>query len=120
MAVTMERLEPYVAQLLENDDVRDNFVRMTANLRQAQSRASSRKSKRQAVKDRHLQQRLLETARAAGALAVAVREEPGAPALERRRSRRRKLALVLAGAGAGGYLAYDADARRRVMELAGK
>lgn len=119
MAVTMDRLEPYVAQLFENDDVRDNFVRMSANLRQAQSRASSRKSKRQAVKDRRLQQRLLETARAAGAIAVAVREGPQRQAQARRRTRRRRL-FALVVAAAGGYLAYDADARRRALELVGK
>ena len=64
-------------------------------------------------------QRLLESARAAGAIAVAVREGPQRQAPGRRRSRRRRL-LALAGVAAGGYLAYDADARRRAMELVGK
>lgn len=119
MPTTMERLEPYVTQLFENDDVRDNFLRMTFNLRQAQSRAAGRKSARQAATDRRLHHRLLESARAAGAIAVAVREGPQLQRQRRRRSRRR-LVLALAGLAAGGYLAYDADARRRVMELAGQ
>jgi hypothetical protein len=115
MAPTLETLQPYVEQLFEDSDVQKHLARASANLRGAHSRAGSAKSKKKALKDPRLRQRLLDSAKAAVAAGVAIKQGPEKRA---RRSRRGWL-LLIAAAGAGAYVATNADARDRVLGLVG-
>jgi hypothetical protein len=115
MAPTLETLQPYVEQLFDDSDVQKHLARASANLRGARSRAGSAKSKKKALKDPRLRQRLLDSAQAAVAAGVAIKQGPEKRA---RRSRRGWL-LLIAGVGAGAYVATNADARDRVLGLVG-
>lgn len=104
MATTMERIQPYVEQIFDNDDVRENVARMSANLRAARSRADSRKGVSKAAQDPGVRARLLESARAGRAAVEAVREGP-----QKRSPWPRRVRLVLAMAvAAGAGAAYQA------------
>jgi hypothetical protein len=115
MTPTLEAIQPYVEQLFDDSDVQKHLARASANLRGAKSRAGSAKSKRKALKDPRLRQRLLNSAQAAVAAGVAIKQGPEKRA---RRSRRGWL-LLIAGVGAGAYVARNADARDRVLGLVG-
>jgi hypothetical protein len=100
VATTIEQLTEYVEAVFENDDVRDNFARMRANLRAADKRATSRKSVRKAAEDPGVRARLVDGARAGRATLAAIKEGPQRPSPWPRRIR-----LVLAMAAVGGATA---------------
>jgi hypothetical protein len=110
---TLEKMQPYVEQLFDDSDVQKQLTRAAANLRGARSRAGSAKSKKKALKDQRLRQRLLDSGRAAVAAGVAIKQGPEKRA---RRGRRRWL-LVIAGLGVGGFLATNEQARARLTGL---
>jgi hypothetical protein len=112
---TLERIQPYVEQLFDDSDVQKQLSRAATQLRGARSRAAGAKSKKQALKDPRLRHRLVEGGRAALAAAVAIQK---GPEKQKRRSRRGRL-LALAVLGAAGFVAANADARERVLELVG-
>ena len=116
MAATLEKIQPYVEQLFDDSDVQKHLARATANLRGARSRAGKAKSKKKALKDPTLRQRLLDGAQAAVAAGVAINKGPEKQA---RRGRRRGLLLITGVGAAGAYLATNADVRSRVLGLVG-
>src|SRR5438477_608933 len=67
---TLQALQPYVEQLFEDSDVQRQLSRAAANFRGAGTRAGSAKSKRDALQDAKLRQRLLDGARAGVAAGV--------------------------------------------------
>ena len=81
-------VQPYVEQLFDDSDVQKQLSRAAANLRGARSRAGSAKSKKKALKDQRLRQRLLESGR-------------GGRRRRCRRSSRGRRSARAAGAGAG-------------------
>ena len=91
LMATLETIQPYVEQLFDDSDVQKHLSRAAANLRGARSRASDAKSKKKALQDRRLRQRLLAGGRAAVAAGVAVKEGPEKRA---RRNRRRWLLVA--------------------------
>ena len=115
-ATTLESIQPYVEQLFDDSDVQKHLARATANLRGARSRAGSAKSKKQALQDPRLRQRLVNTAQAAVAAGVAIKQGP-----EKRARRSRRGWLVAAAAvGAGAYVATNEPARTRLLGLIGQ
>jgi len=90
---TIQGFQPYVEQLFEDSDVQQQLSRAAANLRGAGARAGSAKSKRRALMDPKLRQRLLDGARACLAAGVALQKGPE----KRKRRRRGKWLVVLAG-----------------------
>ena len=114
MTTTLERIQPYVEQVFDNDDVRRNLARMTANLRAARSRAESSKNVRQAAEDPGVRARLLESARAGRAAVLAIRE---GPQKENPWPRRVRLVLAMAAAAGAGF-AYQSKARDGAAEAA--
>jgi hypothetical protein len=115
MATTLEAIQPYVEQLFDDSDVRQQLSRASANLRDARSRARRAKSKKQALKDPRLRDRLVAGGRAASAAVVAIGR---GPELQRRRKRRGRL-LALAGMAAVGSIAANPTARARLRGLLG-
>ena len=115
MAATLETIQPYVEQLFDDSDVQKQLARATANLRGAKARAGKAKSKKKALKDPTLRQRLLDSGRAAIAVGVAIKKGPEKQA---RRGRRRGL-LLISGVGAAAFLATNAEARTRLLGLVG-
>jgi hypothetical protein len=113
---TLESIQPYVEQLFDDADVRRQLARASANLRGAQARAGRKKSKKKALQDDLLRHRLAEAVRAVAAAGVAVKE---GPEKQRRRSRRGRL-LGLALLGAGAFVAFNDDARAKVLGLIGQ
>ena len=110
---TLESIQPYVEQLFEDSDVQKHLARATANLRGARSRAGNAKSKKKALQDPRLRQRLVNTAQAAFAAGVAIKRGP-----EKRARRSRRGWLVAAAAvGAGAYVATNEAARTRLLGL---
>ena len=109
---TLERVQPYVEQLLEDAEVHGHLERAAANLRGARKRA---KSPRKAVTDPKLRARVLRAMAEVVDAGVAIRQGPEKRA---RRSRRMWLAILVIGA-AGAYLSYDEAARRRLMAAVG-
>jgi hypothetical protein len=106
---TLERIQPYVEQIFDDDDVRANVARMTANLRAARKRAASRKGVRQAAEDPGVRARLVDGARAGRAAVLAIREAPQKRQSPKRQSpwpRRVRLVLAMAAA-AGAGVAYQ-------------
>jgi hypothetical protein len=114
-ANTLEAIQPYVEQLFDDSEVQKHLARATANLRGARTRAGNAKSKKKALKDPRLRQRLLTSAQAAVAAGVAIKQGPQKRA---RRSRRTWL-VVIAAVGAGAYVATNAAARTRLLGLVG-
>jgi hypothetical protein len=115
-ATTLESIQPYVEQLFDDSDVQKHLARATANLRGARSRAGNAKSKKKALQDPRLRQRLVNTAQAAVAAGVAIKRGPEKRA---RRSRRGWLVAV-AAVGAGAYVATNEGARTRLLGLIGQ
>lgn len=115
MTATLETIQPYVEQLFDDSDVQKHLARARMNLRGAQTRAGKAKSKKQALQDPRLRQRLLDGGRAAVAAAVAIKQGPEKKA---RRGRRGRL-LVIVALGAGAYVATNAEARARALGLVG-
>jgi hypothetical protein len=113
---TLQALQPYVEQLFEDSDVQKQLSRAAANFRGAGARAGRAKSKRKALQDPKLRQRLLGGARAGVAAGVAIKH---GPQKQKRRSRGKWL-LVLAGLGAGAYVAANESARTQLLELLGQ
>jgi hypothetical protein len=113
---TLEAVQPYVEHLFDDADVRRQLARASANLRGAKTRAGKAKSKRKALGDPALRQRLAQGAEAIFAAAVALNQ---APQKERRRSRRGRL-LVLGLLGAAGFAAANEQARSKVLALVGR
>jgi hypothetical protein len=110
---TLEAIQPYVEQLFDDSDVRKQLGRASANLRAARVRAGKAKSKKKALKDPALHQRLAASVRAMIAAGAAIDK---APEKQRRRSRLKAL-LALAVVGGGAYLALDEQARAYVLGL---
>ena len=115
MAATLESIQPYIEQLFDDSDVQKHLARASANLRGAKSRAGQAKSKKKALKDPTLRQRLIDSAQAMVAAGAAINK---APEKQARRGRRRGL-LLIAGLGAGAFVATNAGARARVRGLIG-
>jgi hypothetical protein len=112
---TMNAIQPYVEQLFDDSDVRRHLARASANLRAARARADKAKSKKKALKDPTLRQRLAASVRAVIAAGAAIEKAP-----EKQRRRSRLKALVGLGAVGGvAYLALDERARGRVLGLIG-
>ena len=115
-ANTLESIQPYVEQLFDDSEVQKHLARATANLRGARTRAVNAKSKKKALQDATLRRRLLNTAQAAVAAGVAIKQGPEKKA---RRSRRGWL-VALAAVGAGAYVATNEDARTKLLALVGQ
>jgi hypothetical protein len=113
---TLQAFQPYVEQLFEDSDVQKQLSRAAANFRGAGERAGSAKSKRKALQDPMLRQRVLDGARAGVAAGIAIRKGPE----KQKRRGRGKWLLVLAGLGAGAYLATNESARTRLLALVGQ
>jgi hypothetical protein len=113
---TLQAFQPYVEQLFEDSDVQKQLSRAAANFRGAGARAGSAKSKRKALQDPKLRQRLLDGARAGVAAGVAIKHGPE----KQKRRGRGKWLLVLAGLGAGAYVATNESARTQLLELLGQ
>jgi hypothetical protein len=108
-----DRLSPYVEQLLDNEDVQANVRRAIVRAEQAVARASKRKSKKDAVKDRGVQVRARQSIEAArDAIATIARGPEIERAKERRRQRRRRRTRLLgvAALAGGAFAAYKASA----------
>ena len=114
-ANTLESIQPYVEQLFEDSEVQKQLARATANLRGARARAGNAKSTKKALEDPTLRRRLVNSAQAAIAAGVAIKQGPEKKA---RRSRRGWL-LALAVVGAGAYVATNEDARTKLLGLVG-
>ena len=114
-ANTLESIQPYVEQLFDDSEVQKHLARATANLRGARTRAGNAKSKKKALKDPTLHRRLLDSAQAAVAAGVAIKQGPE----KRARRGRRGWLLLIAGVGAGAFVATNAEARARVLGLIG-
>lgn len=115
-ATTLESIQPYVEQLFDDSEVQKQLARATANLRGAKSRAGSAKSKKKALQDPALRRRLVNTAQAAIAAGVAIKQGP-----EKRAKRSRRGWLVaLAAIGAGVYVATNEQARTKLLGLIGQ
>jgi hypothetical protein len=118
MAV-IDRIGPYVDQLLENQDVQANLQRAAARARQAYGGVKGKKTKKKALSDNRVRRQLQQSVAAARDAAVAVkrgREEKESK--ERRRRRRRgRLLLGVAVVAAGALLALNEDVRNRMLGL---
>ena len=116
MAVTerASQLAPYLEQILEDDEVRDNIRRAAAASRDAYGRARGRK-KEKAARDPTIQKRLLEAAEAARTALVAIRKGPQ----KQQRRRRGRLFAALALAAGGAFLAVSTDARAKLLATFG-
>jgi hypothetical protein len=112
---TLEAIQPYVEQFFDDSDVQRHLSRASANLRSAKARAGRAHSKKKAIKDPTLLQRVLVGGREAFAAAVALTQ---APEKQKKRSRRGRL-LLLAALGAVGAVAANEQARNRVIGLVG-
>jgi hypothetical protein len=110
---TLETIQPYVEQLFDDSDVQKQLSRAAANLRGAKARATSARSKKKALKDPKLHQRLLAAARATIAAGTAI----GRGAEKQQRRSRRGRVLLLAGLAAGAGLAASEPVRRKVLAL---
>ena len=115
-ANTLESIQPYVEQLFDDSEVQKHLSRATANLRGARSRAGNAKSKKKALQDPRLRQRLINTAQAAVAAGVAIQKGPEKKA----RSRRRSWLVLIAAVGAGAYVATNEEARTKLLDLIGQ
>jgi hypothetical protein len=107
-----EGLGPYVEQLFDNEDVQDNVRRAVARAQQALARARGRKSTKQALTDRGVQERIRQSVVAAFDAIAAIARGPEierAKEMQRRRRRRNRL-LGLAVLVGGTYAAYRASA----------
>jgi hypothetical protein len=113
---TLQTFQPYVEQLFDDSDVQKQLSRAAANFRGAGARAGAAKSKRKALADPKLRERLLDGARAGVAAGVAIRKGPE----KQKRRGRGKWLLGLAGRGAGAYLATNESARTQLLELVGQ
>jgi hypothetical protein len=101
VATTLDRLQPYVENIFDNEDLRANVARARANLHAARRRAESRKDFRKAAEDPGVRARLIESARAGRAAIEAIREGPQPPSPWPRRIR-----LVVAMAAVAGATAF--------------
>jgi hypothetical protein len=113
---TLQAFQPYVEQLFEDSDVQRQLSRAAANFRGAGARAGSAKSKRKALQDPKLRQRLLDGARAGVAAGVAIQKGPE----KQKRRGRGKWLLALTALGVGAYVATNESARAQLLELAGQ
>jgi hypothetical protein len=111
MTTTLESFQPYVEQLLDDDEVRKHLSRASANLRGARARAGRAKNKKKAVSDRQLWHRLAAMASETLDAAVAVRDAP-----EKRKRHRGRWVLLL-GVAAAAAVAANAPARERVLAM---
>jgi hypothetical protein len=113
MAPADDRVGPYLEQLLDNDDVKDNVRRAVARAEQALGRANKRKSKKEALKDRGVRVRARQSLAAArDAIATIARGPEIERAKERRRQRRRRRTRLfgVAALAGGAFAAYKASA----------
>jgi hypothetical protein len=115
-ASTLESIQPYVEQLFDDSEVQKQLARVTANLRGAKSRAGNAKSKKKALQDATLRRRLVNSAQAAVAAGIAIKQGPEKKA---KRSRRGWL-VALAAVGAGAYVATNEEARTKLLGLVGQ
>jgi hypothetical protein len=115
MAAKLDSIQPYIEHLFDDAEVQKHLSRATVNLRGAKSRAGKAKSKKKALKDATLRQRLIDGAQAMAAAGAAINK---APEKQARRGRRRGLLLITA-LGAGAVVAANAGARARVRGLIG-
>ena len=117
MAVTDQaaRVAPYVEQLLDDENVRENLRGAVQATRQAFGRARRKKRASQALKDRKVQRRVQEAMHAAGEVVSAITREPR----RRKRTRRVRALAGLAIGGGGLALALNPDARRKALAFLG-
>ena len=117
MAVTDQaaRIAPYVEQLLDDDEVRENVRRGVDATRQAYERARDKKRASQALKDRKVQRRVRDAMQAAGEVVGRVARRPK----ERKRARRGRTLAILALGGAGLAAALNPKAWRKGLALLG-
>jgi hypothetical protein len=104
-------LTPYLRQLLYDEEAQDAARRTVGATRGAYGRARGKNS-RQALRDKKLRRQLQDALQAAWDLWCAISE----PAPRRKPRRRRRLA-ILALCGAGVFVAVNAQARERVLDL---
>ena len=114
-ANTLQSIQPYVEQLFDDSNVQKHLARATANLRGARSRADKAKSKKKALQDPRLRRRLANSAQAAVAAGVAIKQGPE----KRARRSRRSWLVVIAAVGAGAYVATNDEARTKLLGLIG-
>lgn len=105
-------LAPYAEQLLNNRDVHDAIQRAANAGRDSYMRARDT-GPGKAVKDKRLQRRVQETAKASWDVWTAVAES-GKP---KRRARWGRRIVLVTVAGAGAFVALNADARETVLGL---
>jgi hypothetical protein len=113
---TLQAVQPYVEQLFDDNDVQRHLSRAAATLRGAGARAGKAKSKRQALQDPRLRQRLADGARAGVAAGIAIKQGPE----KRKRRSRGKWLVVLAGVGAAAYVATNAPVRDQLLGRLGQ
>jgi hypothetical protein len=117
--VSVDRLAPYLEQLLENDDVQGNLGRSVRRARQAYGGARRQGSAKGALGDSRVRQRLAQSA-AAARDAVAGVKRGGEKELQKRARRRRRRGLLAAAVvAAGAAVALDGSVRARVLGLFG-
>jgi hypothetical protein len=104
-------LAPFLQQLLYDKEVQGAMSRAVAATRAAYGRARGR-SARQAVEDKKLRRQLQQALGALGELWLAIGEPT-----PRRKSRWRLKLTTLAVGGAGAFLATNAGAREKVLNL---
>jgi hypothetical protein len=119
VTVSVDRLAPYLEQLLENDDVRGDLGRSVRRARQAYGGAKSQRDAKSALRDRRVQQRLAQSAASARDAVMGVKRggEKELQKQARRRRRRGVLAAVVVAVGAA--VALDGSLRARVLGLFG-
>jgi hypothetical protein len=114
----LETYRPYVEQLFEDSEVQEYLSRSAANLRAAGRQAANAKSKKRAVKDKRLHQRMVAGLRnaidAGGSLRRASEKQ-----LRRERRRTQGRLVIVAFLAAVAYLAFDARARGRLLDAVG-
>jgi hypothetical protein len=112
---TIDRVAPYVEQLLDNDNVQANLQRAATRARQAYGGAKGKKNKKKALTDNRVRQRLTQSVAAARDAVVALKRGRDEEARKQARRRQRRRALVLALAAGGAVVMSSRDARSRVL-----
>lgn len=118
MAV-IDRLRPYAEQLLENQDVQADLQQAAARARQAYGGARSKKTKRKALSDDRVRQRVTQSVAAARDAVADVRAGRAKQERRQRRRRRGRLLLLLVPIAGGAFLALDEGVRNRMLGLLG-
>lgn len=119
MTVPVDRVVPYLEQLLENDDVRGNLQQSVRRARQAYGGVKGQDNAKRALGDRRVQQRLVQSA-ASARDAIAGVKRGGEKELQKQARRRRRRGLLLVGlVGAGAAVALNGSVRAKLVGLVG-